>query len=154
MQCIQKISALVMLVICLSACTKKSDQPSPLTYLENKYQVSISPNVKRIYIIDENKVSCGNCLRHFHDYLVKKKPTVEELVLLNNTGTFINRNFFAEKQCTIIQFKPKKSSNDSLVPHLGIIYLTKGVIDSIINVTPENIQKILLQDEKESKIGV
>ena len=149
MKCIQKISVLVLLGIGFAACTK-TKQETPLTYLENKYQVSISPNVKRIYIVDENEVSCGNCLHHFHDYLVQKKPTTEELILLNNTGTFINRNSFAEKQCTVIQFKPKKSSGDSLVPNLGIIYLTKGVIDSIIDVTPQNIRRILLQDENGS----
>lgn len=148
MKCIQKISVLII-ILGFVACTK-TKQETPLTYLENKYQVSISPNVKRIYIIDENKVSCGNCLHHFHDYLVQKKPTTEELILLNNTGTFINRNFFVDKQCTIVQFKPKKSSGDSLVPNLGIIYLTKGEIDSIIHVTPENIQRVLLQDVKTS----
>ncbi len=144
-----KISVLALLMIGFLACTK-TKQETPLTYLETKYQTTVSSEVKRIYIIDENVISCGNCLRHFHDYLVQKKPTAEELILLNNTGTFINRNPFVEKQCTVIQFKPKKRSGDSLVPNLGIIYLTKGVIDSIIDVTPQNIQRILLQDENES----
>ena len=145
MKSILKISVVALLIIGFSACTK-TKQDTPLAHLETKYQTTVSSEVKRIYIIDENVISCGNCLRHFHDYLVQKKPTAEELILLNNTGTFINRNFFTEKKCAIVQFKPKHQHGDSLLPNLGIVYLTNREIDSIVDINPANIQRILLED--------
>ncbi|MBB1140551.1 hypothetical protein [Myroides sp. WP-1] len=140
-----KYSITLFLFFSLFCCTQHTKQ-TPITYLEKKYQVRITPHIKKIYLVDENKISCGPCLNEFLHYLTQKQPTQQELILLNNTGTFINHNLFQNKACTIIQYKPKLNALDSLLPSLGIIYVTNGTLDSVVHVTPTNIQQVIAQD--------
>lgn len=120
-------------------------QQDPLiTSLEKKFKTQIDKRVQRIYFIDETNISCLNCVVEFENYINKLPTTSYNLVLINNVNNIISRASKINKENCVLIYDKKKQKFDDL--NMGIVYLNNRKIDSVINITPINIQSSLEKD--------
>lgn len=136
-------SVLFFLISCNNNAANKSNT---IKQIEAFYDIKVSKNIRKIFILNENQYSCPNCFKSFSTYLAEKKIEDNELLLINNTGSFLNRKRYIKKKNTHVVYNTTNTNHD-LIPFMSVIYLSDDFkVEKIIEVTPNNVNEIIIDD--------
>lgn len=110
-------------------------------YLKARYDVELDKKTERIYVINDR--GCGNCILSLSEFVKQNVNDAQALIIIHSRGTNVDLSTFEEKKrknpFIVIDHQVINDEND-LFYHSGAIYLKEGKVDTIIDLSGEDLE--------------
>lgn len=105
--------------------------------LKNVYNVDIKDDVKQVIFINDN--TCPNCVESFSNFILNDidKYKDSSLIIINSLGQNVDLDRFNRMGLKNIVISQKSIEQNGYIPDLGVVYINKNKVDTIISVEAE-----------------
>lgn len=127
-------------IILLISCTKKIVSENEQytndikVYLQEKHQIALLENITKIFILTDK--NCHTCNKYFAKTIEKNINDNKSLFIISASSSNIDLSLFYKAKNVVYE---KNDGVSSFFDNSKILFLTKGTIDTIINIKLDNL---------------
>lgn len=139
-------AAIFCLCFFISSCQKSNDSEYKRMqqYLKSEYNYNVDGNIERVFYV--NDIGCSSCVRTFSDFILYNVADENSLIIINSKGINVNLEEFRKKQeemprNVILSYNP--NVKDGYFPNLSVLHINNLKVDTIIEVSAQNLQNLL-----------